>query len=146
MAIYHIWFGRVSGGVDVFFIVSGFLITTSLLSGYYQSNKIRLSFYYLNLMRRLFPLAFTVLFFTIIFCQFWLPQIRWDETLNEIIASIFYYENWQLAINSVDYLAQNNEASPVQHFWAMSLQGQFYIIWPLLIISIIFLRKKYIRI
>ena len=145
VAVYHIWFGKVSGGVDVFFIVSGFLITTSLLSRYQNSNKISLSYYFMNLMRRLFPLAFIVLFLTVIASQLWLPQIRWDATIKEIIASMFYYENWQLAFNSVDYLAQNNEASPVQHFWAMSLQGQFYLIWPLLILLLIFLRKTFLK-
>src|SRR5699024_1796171 len=57
------------------------------------------------------------------------------------MASIFYYENWQLAITGTDYLGQNNEQSPVQHFWAMSIQGQFYIIWFLVVsLSILFVR------
>lgn len=66
-----------------------------------------------------------------------------------MLASALYIENWQLAYNSVDYLAQDNAASPFQHFWAMSTQGQFYIIWPaLLLVSIILAKyvfKKSVR-
>ncbi|PKC50272.1 hypothetical protein RhiirA1_486876 [Rhizophagus irregularis] len=52
-----------------------------------------------------------------------MPQVQWSQIISEVIASAFYYENWQLAFNSVDYLAQDNEASPLQHFWALSIQG-----------------------
>ena len=141
VAFYHIWLDNVSGGIDVFFVVSGFLITTSLLNRYERTGKIDFFSYILNLAKRLFPLAFTVLFFTTIASILFLPQILWLQTLKEIIASALYIENWQLARNAVDYLAQNNEASPVQHFWAMSVQWQFYFIWPILLIFSIILAK-----
>ena len=141
VAIYHIWFGNVSGGVDVFFVVSGFLITTSLLNRYERSGKVNIFSFLTRLAKRLFPAGFTVLLITTIACIIWLPQVRWFETIKEIFATAFYYQNWQLANNAVDYLAENSEASPFQHFWAMSIQGQFYIIWPiLLIVSIILAR------
>lgn len=142
VAIYHIWLGRVSGGVDVFFVISGFLITTSLLSRYETNGSFKIGDYYLNLARRLFPLAFLVLLLTASISIFILPKVRWVETIKQFFASALYYENWQLAFNAVDYLAENSEASPVQHFWAMSLQGQFYIIWPIILLVIIFLSKK----
>ncbi|MUK87356.1 acyltransferase family protein [Ornithinibacillus sp. L9] len=145
VAIYHIWFGKVSGGVDVFFIVSGFLITTSILSNYQRTGKIVFITYYLNLMKRLIPLGFLVLVLITIASYLFLPQIVWSETIKQLFASALYYENWQLAFNSVDYLAQNNEASPVQHFWAMSLQGQFYLIWPVVMLIAIFLDKYIIK-
>ena len=141
VAVYHIWLGNVSGGVDVFFVVSGFLITLSLLNEYERTGKINFFDYLLKLAKRLFPLAFTVLFFVIIASIFLLPQILWNQTIKEIIASALYIENWQLARNAVDYLAQNNEASPVQHFWAMSVQGQFYFMWPILLLLSIILAK-----
>lgn len=141
VAIYHIWLGNVSGGVDVFFVVAGFLITTSLLGRYERHDKIDFSGFILRLSKRLFPAAFTVLFVIGIGCILWMPQVRWGQTVGELIASALYFENWQLAVNSVDYLAQNNEASPFQHFWAMSLQGQFYIIWPLLLFLTIIAAK-----
>ena len=145
VAIYHIWLNNISGGIDVFFVISGFLITTSLLSRYERTGKIDFLGFILNLAKRLFPLAFTVLFFTTIASILFLPQILWLQTLKEIIAAALYIENWQLARNAVDYLAQNNEASPVQHFWAMSVQGQFYFIWPILLVFSIIVAKYILK-
>ena len=145
VAVYHVWFGKVSGGVDVFFVISGFLITTSLLSRYESAGKIKFGDFYLNLARRLLPLAILTLSITAILSYFWLPKTRWVETIKEFFASALYYENWQLAFNSVDYLAENNEASPVQHFWAMSLQGQFYLVWPLIILLTVLVYKYFLK-
>ncbi|TDL31025.1 acyltransferase [Jeotgalibacillus sp. S-D1] len=142
VAVYHIWLGSVSGGVDVFFIVSGYLITTSLLSRMVREGRINIIEYLLGLGRRLFPIAFTVLLFTTVVSILILPQARWVQTIPEIFSSAFYYQNWQLATNAVDYLAQNNAASPFQHFWALSIQGQFYVTWPLVIIGVYFLAMK----
>lgn len=142
VAVYHIWLGSVSGGVDVFFVVSGYLITTSVLSRFEGNGHFNYFSYLLNIGKRLFPIAFTVLTFTAIGSFFFLPKIQWNQIVAEIYASMFYVENWQLARNAVDYLAQNNEASPLQHFWALSVQGQFYIIWPLIIFVAFLLAKK----
>lgn len=142
VAVYHIWLGKVSGGVDVFFIVSGFLITTSLLATIEREGRIHLFEYVLGLVKRLIPLAFTVLIVTSLLSILIMPKVQWEQIISEITASAFYFENWQLAFNSVDYLEQNNEASPVQHFWALSLQGQFYITWPFLIIVSFFIARK----
>jgi len=145
VAIYHIWLGSVSGGVDVFFIVSGYLITTSLLSKMEREGRINLFEYLLGLARRLFPIAFTVLFFTTLFSILILPMTVWQQTIPEIFSSALYYQNWQLANTAVDYLAQDNGASPFQHFWALSIQGQFYVTWPLIIISAYFIARKVLK-
>lgn len=142
VAIYHIWIGSVSGGVDVFFIVSGYLITTSLVARMERDGRIDFTENLLGLAKRLFPLAFTVLLTTAILSIFLLPQASWKQTIAEYFASIFYFQNWQLANSAVDYLAQNNTASPLQHFWALSIQGQFYITWPLIITAVYFLAKR----
>ncbi|RSL35381.1 acyltransferase [Salibacterium salarium] len=142
VAIYHIWLGSVSGGVDVFFIVSGYLITTTLLTRMEREGRINLFENVLGLARRLFPIAFIVLLFTAIFSILLLPQSQWEQTIGEIFSSAFYYQNWQLANSAIDYLAQNNNASPLQHFWALSIQGQFYITWPFVILLSFFLANK----
>lgn len=142
VAIYHIWLGSVSGGVDVFFVVSGFLITTSLLSRFEKNNKIGFFSFLLRLAKRLFPVAFSTMLVITVASIIWLPQIRWDQTVNEVFSSALYYQNWQLASDAVDYLAQNNEASPFQHYWALSVQGQFYIIWPFLLAVSAFLANR----
>ncbi|MCP3032910.1 acyltransferase [Halobacillus sp. A1] len=142
VAVYHIWLGNVSGGVDVFFVVSGFLITTSLLHMYERTGKIDGFGFLLKLGKRLFPIAFAVLVFVIITSFYFLPQTQWVTIIKEVAASLLYVENWQLASNSVDYLAQNNAASPVQHFWAMSTQFQFYIIWTFVLFLVIAIARK----
>jgi len=145
VAVYHIWLGSVSGGVDVFFIVSGYLITTSLLSRMDRQGRINFSEYLLGLGKRLFPIAFIVILFTTVFSILILPKSRWVETIPEVFSSAFYFQNWHLANNAVDYLGQNNVASPFQHFWALSIQGQFYITWPLVISVIYFIAKKILK-
>ena len=142
IAVYHIWFGRVSGGVDVFFILSGFLITMSLLSRMERMGTIKLGEYFLGLSRRLFTQALLVIIVVGGFSLLFLPQIQWGEIINHMTASIFYYENWRLAFDAVDYLAQDNSASPFQHYWSLGVQGQIYIIWPIVIIAVYFLAKK----
>lgn len=145
VAIYHIWIGNVSGGVDVFFIVSGFLITTSLMARIEKEGRIRYFEYILGLGRRLFPLAFLVLFFCTVLSYLLLPQVQWKQVISEVFSSTFYFQNWKLATDAVDYLAQNNEASPLQHFWALSIQGQFYVTWPLVIFLAYFVAIKLLR-
>jgi peptidoglycan/LPS O-acetylase OafA/YrhL len=145
VAIYHVWIGRVSGGVDVFFVVSGFLITTSLLSGFERSNRVDIIGFLLRLSNRLFPAAFTVLSVITLASLIILPEVSWINTVKESIASAFYVENWQLARKSVDYLARNIGASPYQHFWAMSVQGQFYFIWAFLMLIAVFAARKIMR-
>lgn len=141
VAIYHIWFNRVSGGVDVFFVVSGFLITTSLLSMHRKNGKILYFSYIIKLLKRLLPTAWLIGITTFIASLYILPAFLKQQNLTEFLASAFYFQNWRLAVDSVDYLAQNNTASPFQHFWALSIQFQFYLIWLLLFfVAMTFLR------
>lgn len=133
VAIYHIWLGRVSGGIDVFFVLSGFLITTSLLSRIERTGRVGFVNFVVGLAKRLFPQALFVSLITGISAFFIIPKVQWEALVTHIVASTFYFENWRLAIDSVDYLARDNATSPFQHFWSLSLQGQFYITYPLVI-------------
>ncbi|MFJ7951628.1 acyltransferase family protein [Lysinibacillus sp. NPDC096418] len=145
IAIYHIWLGKVSGGVDVFFVLSGFLITMSLISKIERTGKIHFGEYLLGLAKRLFPLALTVIIFIAGLSIFLLPRVQWEQIISHMFASTLFFENWRLSLDAVDYLAQDNVASPFQHFWSMSVQGQFYILWPCLIFLAYILARKVLK-
>ncbi|MCK1994625.1 acyltransferase [Peribacillus muralis] len=143
VAVYHIWFNRVSGGVDVFFVISGFLITTSIVSTINRTGEFRFLPYVTKLMKRLLPSVFFILAIVLILSWFLLPKSILDKTIHEVFASMFFYQNWQLAFSSTDYLDSSQMKTPVEHFWALSIQGQFYIIWFLVFTFVLILIKKY---
>lgn len=143
VAIYHIWFNRVSGGVDVFFVISGFLITSSILSTINRTGELKFLPYIKKLMKRLLPSVFFILSIVLVLSYFLLPKSIFGKTLKEVLASMFFYQNWQLAISNTDYLDASQMKTPIEHFWALSIQGQFYLIWFLLFTIILILVKKY---
>ena len=136
VAIFHIWLGRVSGGVDVFFVVAGYLTTATLLGHINRYGRIQVGRFLSRLASRLLPASAVVLVVVFIASfAFLLPSQR-KQTFAEILASAFYVQNWQLARSGVDYLTQDDFHSPVQNFWAMSVQGQFYLIWALIFVTV----------
>lgn len=142
VVVYHIWFNRVSGGVDVFFLLSGFLITLSLVRSVERSGRIDVVAFYSRIVRRLFPAALGVLLGVLVAAVIWLPRVRWQETLHEIVAAAFYLANWHLAAGAVDYLDAQNAAGPAQHYWSLAVQGQFYLVWPLVIAAAALLARR----
>ena len=143
VAVYHIWLNRVSGGVDVFFVISGFLITTSIISTINRTGEFRFRLYVTKLMKRLLPSVFFILGMVLVLSWFLLPESILNKTIREVFASMFFYQNWQLAFSSTDYLDSSQMKTPVEHFWALSIQGQFYMIWFLIFTFILLLIKKY---
>jgi peptidoglycan/LPS O-acetylase OafA/YrhL len=130
---YHIWFGRVSGGVDVFLLVSALLMTLQFVGRYEQGRPAGLIKHWLHLFRRLLPAAVIVIVAVIVASVLFLPRTRWLEVIHQGWASLFYAENWLLQSQATDYYASNRGlASPFQHFWSLSIQGQVFILWPLL--------------
>ena len=141
---YHIWFGRVSGGVDVFLLISAFLMTLQFVGRYEQNRPMALIKHWLHLFRRLLPAAVTVIAATLATSYLLLPRTRWLDIVDQAWASLFYYENALLQSRAVDYYATDHSlASPFQHFWSLSIQGQVFILWPLIFAGAAFLAKKY---
>ncbi|GAA1341813.1 acyltransferase family protein [Arthrobacter roseus] len=139
---YHIWFGRVSGGVDVFLLISSFLLTFSFTRKIENGIPLRLGKYWLHLFKRLLPAVVVTLLGVLAATYLFIPQSRWPEILGQSWASLLYFQNWVLAFNSVDYYAaDHSQASPLQHFWSLSVQGQVFILWPLLFAFAAFLTK-----
>jgi len=96
---------------------------------YRKNGKILYFSYIVKLLKRLLPTAWLIGITTLVVSLYILPAFTKSQNINEFLASVFYFQNWRLAADSVDYLAQNNSASPFQHFWALSIQFQFYLIW-----------------
>lgn len=142
VAIYHIWLGRVSGGVDVFFIISGYLITASIISKINKDGFLSFSKFFGGLLKRLLPNATVVLLVVGIATFFLVPGSLVVKTIKELLASLFYYQNLQLAFSNTDYLNSEQAKTPIEHFWAMSIQGQFYIMWFIIFTIIVLIWRK----
>lgn len=140
--VFHIWFNKVSGGVDVFFVISGFLMASIVLKDYF-SKGIKNPFpFWGGIIKRVAPSAYFVLVITLILVYILTPPGSLDTVVNEVIASVLHIENIQLMRKAVDYLQTDTIPSPVQQFWALSIQMQFYIILPFIIIPLAYFSKK----
>ena len=129
---YHVWLGRVSGGVDIFLLISAFLLTLSFVRKAEAGRPFGLLAHWLHLFKRLLPAAVVVILGVLAGTWLILPQSRWPQLLDQAWASLLYSQNWLLADTAVDYYAQDHAgASPLQHFWSLSIQGQVFILWPL---------------
>ena len=134
--LYHLWPNRLTGGfvgVDVFFVISGFLITSHLVKRMPRTGR-DLAEFWARRIRRLLPAALLVLVATLLASRLFGPDTQWENTALDAMAAALYGENWRLATSAVDYLASENAASPVQHFWSLSVEEQFYIFWPVVIL------------
>jgi peptidoglycan/LPS O-acetylase OafA/YrhL len=123
-------------GVDVFFVISGFLITRLLLNEVLATNKISIRGFYARRIKRLLPLSAALLVSVAILSLIIFSPVRIAEVSGDIISSAFYVANWHFAAQSVDYFAQEAEPSPVQHLWSLAIEEQFYLVWPTLILAV----------
>ena len=137
---FHLWPNELTGGfvgVDVFFGISGFLITSHLVREFESHGTIRLLNFWARRIRRLLPAAFFVLGVSLMGTILFAPSTVWHQVIRAIQASALYFANWQLAADSVDYFAAENIATPVQHYWSLSAEEQFYLVWPVLLLGVI---------
>ena len=134
VAMFHIWFGRVSGGVDVFLALSGFFFGGKILRAALSPDHILSPVpEVIRLVRRLVPALVVVLAGCALLTILVQPQTRWETFADQSLASLGYYQNWELASTASDYLRAGEAVSPLQHIWSMSVQGQFYIAFLLLV-------------
>ena len=144
VVLYHVWFGKVSGGVDVFLFISAFLLSLSFMRKINEGKPLNLFNYWLHVFQRLLPVATVVIAGTTIASFFVFAPSRWAQTVTDAKSSLFYFQNWNLAFSSVDYYAQNASVkSPFQHFWSLSIQGQIFIIWPLLFAAVAYFVHRF---
>ncbi|KNX38538.1 acyltransferase family protein [Luteipulveratus halotolerans] len=130
-------------GVDVFFVISGFLITGLLVREVSATGRVSLLAFWARRAKRLLPAAATVLAVTMLATWAFLPTLRWNEAGGDIVAAAAYVLNWHLADRSVDYLAEDSAPSVVQHYWSLSVEEQFYVLWPLLVIVAVWVAARF---
>ena len=143
VAVFHVWFGRVSGGVDVFLALSGFFFGGRLLRAALTPTaslaplpEVR------RLVRRLLPALVVVLAASAVLTILVQPETRWETFADQSLASLGYYQNWELLRTASDYLRAGESVSPLQHIWSMSVQGQFYIAFLALVFGLALLLRR----
>lgn len=145
VVLFHAGFEFFSGGflgVDVFFVISGYLYTSILVEELNQGS-ISLKQFYLRRIRRLIP---GFLFMLLIVSFFYLlvarPSQQESESLsNSVLSSLFFYSNFYFSLNN-GYFASSSELTPLLHTWSLSVEEQFYLIYPIFLLFVFKWKKK----
>jgi len=120
-------------GVDIFFVISGYLITGNLLRELKSTGTIKFRDFYARRIRRLLPASFLVLVVTVIAAIFVFPPILLPGLALDVTSAGFYLPNADFAIRATDYFSTSLIPSPVLHYWSLGVEEQFYLCWPLLL-------------
>ena len=144
---YHLWPHALTGGyvgVDVFLVISGYLITAHLLreppDGWRAVGR-----FWGRRVRRLLPASALVVLVTAAAAIVLLPATQLRQTAGEAIGSALYVQNWVLAGTATDYLAAEGAATAFRHYWSLAVEEQFYLVWPLLIGLAVVLGRRWGR-
>ena len=129
-------------GVDIFYVISGFLITGLLLKELNSNGRISLKAFYLRRSKRLLPASFLVLFITAIVAWLLLPPISRGSIGRDLIATTLYVSNYLFAWWQNDYQNLNAVPSPFIHYWSLAVEEQFYLFWPIFIIALAKLKSS----
>lgn len=116
-------------GVDVFFVLSGFLITSLLLEQYQRSGTINFKVFYLGRIRRLFPALIALLLVVALVSAFFYKDAA-GRSLGDIVASAFYVNNWWYVVGEQSYFDFIARPPMLKHLWSLAIEEQFYFIWP----------------
>ncbi len=145
VVLYHAGVSFLPGGytgVDVFFVISGFLITTHLVRTLQSRGTISFADFYLKRARRILPASVLVLVATTIAAYLWIPRVDVPGAFQDAAATALYVPNIRFAVEGTDYLAET-APSPFQHYWSLGIEEQFYLIWPaVLAVAFLAVRKS----
>lgn len=125
VASYHVWFGNVSGGVDAFFAIGGYLLAISLAGQLERTGRIDVPRQLWSTAKRLFPMAGIVLLVVGTTTLVAAGPLLLDRVLGDVLAAATFTENWRLADSATAYVDAGHDKSAFQHFWAMGAQGQY---------------------
>lgn len=130
---YHVWLGRVSGGVDVFLMLSAFFLTRTFLTRMQAGVRVSPLERLVGVFRRLLPAAAVTLLAVLAAAHAFYPASRWPSIWEQTWASLLYVQNWVLSAEAVNYYVRSDIPSPLQHFWSLSVQGQAFVLWIILL-------------
>tara|TARA_B100000795_G_scaffold218620_1_gene172750 strand:- start:3850 stop:5754 length:1905 start_codon:yes stop_codon:yes gene_type:complete len=133
-------------GVDVFFVISGYLMTSIILKEYQTNQSFSFANYYKRRVSRLLPPLLVVIFASSIAAYFFLLPVHFEEFIKSVTASIFFFSNFFFHFSGQAYGAQVLSETPLLHSWSLSLEEQFYIVYPIVLLGIIIYLKKQIKI
>ena len=136
---YHLGYGWASGGflgVDLFFVLSGFLITSLLVEERSGSGRLRLGAFWTRRAKRLLPALLFMLVVLSIFVAIDPGTTALSQLRGDAIATILYFANWHLLLAHQSYFTQFQAPSPLQHTWSLAIEEQFYLVWPFVILGI----------
>lgn len=145
VVLFHAEVPGISGGfvgVDVFFVISGFLITGLLWREVSTSGTVRLSSFYGARARRLLPASATVGIVTMVGAAILLPALQARAAMGDGIASALYVSNYWFILRGVDYFASNLPPSPFEHYWSLGVEEQFYLVWAPMILAVAWLVRR----
>ena len=148
VVLYHADLGIVSGGflgVDVFFVLSGFLITSILLNEILSSGTIDRANFYLRRIRRLFPAVIVVLIASIIAAGFWAHDAAYGVR-RDLPWALTFVLNWSYLFFNQSYFVNLSRPPLLQHLWSLSIEEQFYVLWPLVLIALARVRRINLRV
>ncbi|MFC9836874.1 acyltransferase family protein [Rhodococcus sp. NPDC127530] len=123
-------------GVDVFFVISGFLITGSLMHTFEKTGRISFPSFYRRRIRRIVPAATLVLVVTVVAAYALFSESRFKSTALDAVSGFFFVSNWRFGLEGTDYFTAEGPVSPLQHYWSLSVEEQFYFVWPAVILAI----------
>lgn len=123
-------------GVDIFFVISGFLITSLLLREHEKTGTISFLGFYTRRVKRIIPAAVLVIGATVVTAWFLFAPGRLRSTLGDAIWAFVFAANWRFGITGTDYFNADSAVSPLQHFWSLAVEEQFYLVWPWVMLAI----------
>ncbi|KUI39328.1 hypothetical protein AU194_18240 [Mycobacterium sp. GA-2829] len=123
-------------GVDVFFVLSGFLITSLLLDELGRTGRIGLRGFWIRRARRLLP-ALLVMVSAVVAARVFFPPDAVTSLRDDAVAAFFWVANWAFVAQETDYFSQGSPPSPLQHTWSLGVEEQFYLVWPLLLVAVV---------
>ncbi|SDI77950.1 Peptidoglycan/LPS O-acetylase OafA/YrhL, contains acyltransferase and SGNH-hydrolase domains [Frankineae bacterium MT45] len=140
VVLYHCGITAIPGGyvgVDVFFVISGFLITSLLVREFETGGRISISDFYARRFRRILPAATVVLIVTVAASALFLPITRISSIARDAIWTSVFMANFRFSATGTNYLSAAAPPSPLQHYWSLAVEEQFYFVWPLMLFLIL---------